>query len=85
MAFFSWAKVSDAVDARIRGGNLRIAPHEWNSGSHLWMVDMVAPFGNLNELLTDIREKQLSGEKVNALLPDPENKGQLKVHVWEPK
>src|SRR5574340_104944 len=27
-AFFTWARVSDAVDARLRSGVARIAPHE---------------------------------------------------------
>ncbi len=83
VAFFSWAKVSDAVDARIRSGHLKIAPHEWNSGDHLWMVDMVSPFGNLDKLFADLRKQQLSGEKISALVPDPKNKGQLRIQEWD--
>jgi cytolysin-activating lysine-acyltransferase len=41
-----WAYVSDEVHEALqeRGGVLR--PHEWNSGPHLWLLDVLAPFGH---------------------------------------
>lgn len=39
--------VSDEIDQRLRSGVQRIAPHEWQSGWHLWLIDAVSPFGQL--------------------------------------
>jgi len=82
-AFFTWAKVSDAVDERLRGGQPSIAPHEWQSGENLWMVDMVAPFGGLDDMFAELRKDYLPAGKVCALVPDPEQNGQLKLQEWE--
>lgn len=82
-AFFTWAKVSDEIDQRLRGGEPRIAPHEWQSGENLWMVDMVAPFGHLDEMFDDLRKGQLEGKKITALLPDPNQNNKLTVHEWD--
>lgn len=81
-AFFTWAKVSDAVDQRLRSGVPRIAPHEWQSGEHLWLIDAVAPFGQLEEMIAELHKTQFPGQKISALLPDPQQGNQLKVRDW---
>lgn len=79
-AFFTWAKVNDAVDQRLRSGVLRIAPHEWQSGEHLWLIDVITPFGQQEEMMTELRKAQFAGLKISALLPDASHNNQLKVH-----
>lgn len=81
-AFFTWAKVSNAVDQRLRSGVPRIAPHEWQSGEYLWLIDAVAPFGQLEEMVAELHKTQFAGQKISALLPDPKQGNQLKVHDW---
>lgn len=78
-AFFTWAKVNDAVDQRLRSGVLRIAPHEWQSGEHLWLIDVITPFGQQEEMMTELRKAQFAGLKISALLPDASQNNQLKV------
>lgn len=67
-AFASWATVSDEVDARLRSGVARLAPPEWRSGPHLWIFDIVAPFGGANELLDTLNKTALKDKNV-AVLP----------------
>jgi cytolysin-activating lysine-acyltransferase len=81
-AFFTWAKVSDVVDQRLRSGVPRIAPHEWQSGDHLWLLDVVTPFGQLEEMVVELHKAQFPGQKISALLPDPQQGNQLKVREW---
>jgi cytolysin-activating lysine-acyltransferase len=81
-AFFTWARVSDTVDERLRSGVPRIAIHEWQSGDHLWLIDAVAPFGQLKEMITELHKSQFPTERISALLPDPENGNQPKVHEF---
>jgi len=81
-AFFTWAAVSDSVDARLRSGIPKIAPHEWKSGPHVWLIDMVAPFGQADEMLAELLRNVLRGKAVRALLPDPQQGGKLAVREW---
>jgi cytolysin-activating lysine-acyltransferase len=83
-AFITWAFVNDAVDARLRSSEAKIAPHEWKCGEHLWIIDAVAPFGQLEETLTELRETMFPGSKVCALLPDPAQAGATTLREWPP-
>ncbi|MGJ4931619.1 toxin-activating lysine-acyltransferase [Bradyrhizobium sp. HKCCYLS2038] len=45
-----WALVDDVVAHRIDTGDRRLAAAEWKSGSHLRVIDIVAPFGGEAEM-----------------------------------
>lgn len=81
-AFFTWALVSDTVDQRLRSGAPRIAPHEWQSGPHLWLIDIVTPFGQTEEMIAELRKAQFAGQKISALLPDPQQGNQPRLREW---
>lgn len=81
-AFVTWAFVNDVVDARLRSSEAKIAPHEWKSGEHVWIIDAVAPFGQREETLKELRETMFPGKKVSALLPDAKSPGQVELHEW---
>lgn len=83
-AFITWALVSDEVDARLRTQIPKIAPHEWKSGEHLWLIDVVAPFGQADEMIEELRKTQFPGRKISALLPDPQQGNRLLVREWPP-
>lgn len=81
-AFVTWAVVSQAVAERLRSSQPKIAPHEWKSGEEVWIIDAVAPFGQLEETLKELRENTFAGKKVSALLPDPARTGTMMLHEW---
>ncbi|MBI1886789.1 MAG: toxin-activating lysine-acyltransferase [Nitrosomonadales bacterium] len=83
-AFFTWALVNDAVDQRLRSGTPRIAPHEWQAGEHLWLVDVVTPFGKTEEMIDELRKAQFPDRKISALLPDSQQGNRLSVKEWLP-
>lgn len=82
-AFFTWAQVSDEIDQRLRSGVPRIAPHEWQSGSHLWLIDAVSPFGQLEEMIDELHKTQFLGQKMTALLPDPLQGNRFTLREWD--
>ena len=82
--FITWALVSDDIDARLRSMVPKIAPHEWKSGEHVWLIDIVAPFGQSDEMVEELRMTQFPGRKVSALIPDPQQGNRLVVQEWEP-
>lgn len=61
-AYCSWAMVNDAVHERLKSGQARIAPQEWNSGTHCWLIDCVAPFGDASKVVDDLRSTGLKGK-----------------------
>ena len=58
-AYCSWAKVSDVIHARLQSGQAKIGPGEWQSGPHYWLIDLVAPFGEADKILDDLRRTSL--------------------------
>ena len=45
-----WARLSDEVAARMFTENQPPRASDWNSGSHLWFLDLLAPFGHGREI-----------------------------------
>lgn len=76
-AFVTWAFVADAVDQRLRSTSPIIAPHEWKSGSHPWLIDVVAPFGDGEATALEVAKLIAPAKTVRAWLPD--SKGQLNL------
>jgi len=52
-AFITWACVNDDIDTRLRNGG-RLAPHEWKSGEHAWLIDVVSPFSDSDEAIKEL-------------------------------
>ena len=67
-AFATWAFVSDEVDARLRTAIPKIAPHEWKSGNHAWIIDVVAPFGDRDGSIDDLKATVFNNGAFSALL-----------------
>ena len=67
-AFATWAFVSDEVDARLRTAIPKIAPHEWKSGNHAWIIDVVAPFGDRDSSIDDLKKSVFNNAAFSALL-----------------
>lgn len=78
-AFFTWALVSDEVDARLRSAVPVIAPHEWRSGTKPWLIDVVMPFGRDDELLAQTAGIAAPGGSVSAWLPGDKGVPELRT------
>jgi cytolysin-activating lysine-acyltransferase len=72
-AFVTWAHVDDEVHRRLSLGHPRLAPHEWRSGSHLWLIDVVTPFGDTQEVLADVQRMHFQGRTLRYLSRDAES------------
>lgn len=81
LGFASWAFVSDEVQQRLAAGHGKLAPHEWKSGKHLWLIDIIAPFGGTDDVIKDLREKVFPTQSIKALMPDLQQKT-LKIQEW---
>ncbi len=66
IGFTVWAYVGDRAESRLTQGG-RIAAQEWRSGPKLWLVELVAPFGNQEHMLQDLRTNALAGQRLHYL------------------
>lgn len=80
VAYASWALLSPQVAHRFRQPPHRLTPAEWKSGSEAWLVDVMAPFGGVQEVLRDLRESVLRGRPIHqlALIGEP----MAEVFTW---
>lgn len=69
MAFITWAKLSDAAAQRYKQPPHRIGPGDWKSGEQIWIVDLLAPFGNAQDVLKDMRENLFPDTLLRQLAP----------------
>lgn len=75
ISFVSWAFLGEETEKRLfhNGGKLR--PEDWKSGENLWLIDIVAPFGGVENMLRDIQKKEFPGRTIKILAPDPKTGG----------
>lgn len=69
IAYVSWAYLDENVEARIASGRgvPKLAPHEWNLGDRLWVIDVIAPFGGAKEILQKLQETEFKDKDVKIL------------------
>lgn len=52
---------------RLKKLGARIRPREWNSGEHVVIMGVVAPFGGAEQVLEEVKAKVFSGQEVQVL------------------
>ena len=75
ISFISWAFISEEVEKRLLNNGGKLRPEDWKSGERLWIIDIVAPFGGVENMLNDIRKNEFPGQKIRIIAPDPESGG----------
>lgn len=65
-----WARVSDEVEQRLKGGNVRMAPQNWQSGPNYWLVELFASFGHQEVMHADLQKTTFKGKvfKVHSVV-----------------
>lgn len=65
-----WAFVSRTVEQRLAAGG-RIGTEDWRSGDRVWLVEIIAPFGNQETMLEDVRTTSLADRKFRFIRTQP--------------
>ena len=81
VAFASWAFLGEEQAARLASGVRRLAPADWRSGEELWLIDMVCPFGGMEEAMKQLKQETFKGRKAKTVRPSPDGQG-LSVVEW---
>ncbi|MCR9387271.1 RTX toxin-activating lysine-acyltransferase RtxC [Vibrio metoecus] len=67
IAFCNWAFVSDKVREELLSGVREISQSDWQSGPHIYIPELIAPFGHGREVVNDLRRRLFlpwKGQKV---------------------
>ncbi|MGB7244371.1 MAG: toxin-activating lysine-acyltransferase [Sulfitobacter sp.] len=51
-AFFTWAGLDHSTERQFAVEHAPLRKEQWNSGASLWVVDLSAPFGHLDQVIT---------------------------------
>ncbi len=75
VSYVSWAFLNEEAENHLlkNGGKLR--PEDWKSGDRLWLIDMVAPFGGIENMLNDIRRNEFPDAEIRLVAPDSKTGG----------
>jgi cytolysin-activating lysine-acyltransferase len=66
VAYVSWARVNEEVEQRLKAGNVRLKPGEWNCGDRNWVIDIIAPAGKADEIIKNLQETQFEGPQLKT-------------------
>lgn len=75
ISFISWAFLDEAAEKRLFANGGKLRPEDWKSGDRLWLIDIVAPFGGVENMLRDFQKNEFPGQVVRLLAPDPKTGG----------
>lgn len=75
ISYVSWAFLDEVAEKRMlkNGGKLR--PEDWQCGDRLWLIDIVAPFGGVQNMLLDLQKNEFPDQTIRIAAPDPESGG----------
>ncbi len=66
VALYAW--VNAEVEKRLMAGSARLRPQDWKSGTKLWIVEIIAPFGGHEAMMTDFKQELFKDTDVHYLL-----------------
>lgn len=75
IAFALWAQVSEEVHQRFTSGIVRLAPHEWSGGEHIWLMDIIAPQGKEQLVMAELKRGVFAGK--NFMVQKFDEQGRL--------
>lgn len=67
LAYVSWAMLSDETAQRYQQAPHHLSPADWQGGSQIWLIDLVAPFGGAQTIWTELSEGQFKGQTIHRL------------------
>ena len=56
VGLMTWALFNEETEAGYLDGSRKIQPEDWNAGDRLWLVDFIAPYGNVREMVREGRD-----------------------------
>lgn len=78
-AFVTYAFVSPETDERLMAGAHKLAPQEWQGGDILWLMELVAPFGGIDEIVMDLISNAFPDQEFKFHMATPDGQRVVKT------
>lgn len=84
VALWIWAFLAPDVERRImRDARSPLHESEWNEGGNLWVLDLIAPYGHMHDVIRFIRQDFFTGYKTLQSARKLSN-GETRITLWRP-
>lgn len=83
ICYASWAWLDKDAEERMKQNIKKLSPSDWlktSSEESLWLIDMIAPFGGMDEALKTIKDDVFEGRSIKMLQKAPS--GGMAVVEW---
>lgn len=65
VGYIAWAFISDDIEEKIiKSGRFNLHLSEWDEGTSLWVVDLLAPYGHVKNVISWFRKSVSLGQRV---------------------
>ena len=82
IGFVSWAYLSDEVGGAFLAGQTKLQPDHWTAGHTPWIIDLIAPFGRVREMVAHLRTEIFPGiDRVQSVRRRPDGRIR-KTNLW---
>ena len=78
LAYCNWAFVNDDILYALKHHKYKLKPNDWRSGPHLWIPELLAPFGHCRMVVKDL--KRLFPGRVSSALRVKQREGLSPVY-----
>jgi outer membrane protein assembly factor BamB/hemolysin-activating ACP:hemolysin acyltransferase len=65
-----WAYPAPAAAQKLLTGKERLSAEEWSGGNEAWLIDVIAPFGNGNDMVAKVRHETLANKPLIVVRRD---------------
>jgi len=77
IGYVSWAWFSQEVEDRFLGGGYHLTLADWKSGDLPWIIELVAPYGDIKLIRQTLRDQKIFPRPVKAIRPEKNGKGRI--------
>lgn len=80
-----WAFVSKETDERLAQGASRLKVDEWKSGNEIWLMDIIAPFGQADKMIEELRSTSLENHIFKSFITNEQGKRSIVEYIGTKK
>jgi len=82
IALVTWAYLTEETEKKYLTGNYSLRREDWRAGDRIWLIDLLAPFGHLKQVVRDLKNNIFPDQvgKFVRMDKDKKFKGIYKVH-----
>lgn len=71
VAFVCWAMLDEETEARVKAGQVRLRPTDWQSGDRPWVMETIAPYGGFERVIDDLTKTVFGGKRPHLVGEKP--------------